>query len=119
MQTSFFRNKVQRQINYNGQTFIFNKISRDKYHQANISTPVEITIKGLFHQTISYVNINSSEAGRMVRKPSPMIIALYEDCQNINTDDIVFIGDNKYKVIDKTDINNLNVACDISLELIV
>lgn len=121
MQTSFFKNKVQRQIKYNGQRFPFIKVSEDKYHQKNVSNPIEVEIEGLYHESISYVSINGANAGRMQSKPQPMILAMYDDCKgnNIGIDDIVFVGDNKYKVTAVTDIKNLHVACDISLELVV
>ena len=121
MQTSFFKNKVQRQIKYNGQRFPLIKVSEDKYHQKGLSNPVEIEFEGLYHESISYISISGADAGRMRSKPQPMILTLYDDYKtaNIKVDDIILIGDNKYKVTGATDIKNLHVACDISLELIV
>lgn len=119
MQTSFFANKVKRQIAYNGQDFSFIKVSEDKYHQKNISNPIELNVRGIYHETVSYVSINGSDAGRIQKKPQPMILAMYKDCKDINVDDKVYIEGSQYKVTGKTDIKNLNVACDISLELIL
>lgn len=119
MQTSFLRNKVLRQIEYNGREFHFTHIGEDQYHQPNIANPIDITIKGIFHESISYVSETKTDAGRMVSKPQPMILALYEDAKQLSVDDRVTIGDNTFSVTSITDVGNLKITGDISLRKIV
>lgn len=113
----FLKNKIQRQLALNGQDFEFYKSEKDKYGQPKLSEST-IKIKGIFHQTSSFLKSEDSEGARITKKPQPMIMALYEDCLNIEKDDQLMISDNKYKVVGKTNVNNLNVAFDISLEVI-
>lgn len=112
----FLKNKIERQILMNGQTYAFRKIEKDKFGQTKISDD-KVSIEGMFHQTSSFVKSQDGDGARMVSKPQPMILTLYEDGLKIEKDYLVEISGQAYKVVDKTNVNNLNVAFEISLEV--
>ena len=47
-----------------------------------------------------------------------MIVCLLEDATLLHVDDFVEIGDEKYRIISLNNVNNLNYAVEISLEVL-
>lgn len=47
-----------------------------------------------------------------------MIVCLLEDATLLHVDDFVEIGDEKYRIISLDNVNNLNYAVEISLEVL-
>lgn len=116
----FLKNKIARQITLNGQQFSFKRRTIDKYHQQSAEEEEVTTVAGLYHETVSYVRENSSDSGRMVSKPQPMILLLCDDeSKKIRHNDTVYIGECTYHVVSVKDVKNLGVAYDISLEVVV
>lgn len=115
----FLKNKINRQISINGCEYVFNRHKVDKYKQMSNEVLENIIIKGLLHTTNVYVKSNESENSRIVKKQQSMILTLYDDGIQIKKDDAVVIVGKVYKVVEKTDVNNLSVAFDISLEEIL
>ena len=66
------------------------------------------------------INVYSEKSGNFVAdsKMKPMIMCLYEQGLDLEMDDEILLNGSTYKVIDKSDIQNLNVAFEISLEKI-
>lgn len=119
IQSTFLRNKILRQIKYNGSIFEFKKYALDSYGQKTDTVGETIVIEGIFHETISQVKaLSETEGARVVSVPNSYILCLYEDANDIFLDDEVEINDEVYKVLNKVNVGNLNVAYDISLELI-
>ena len=114
----FLKNKIDRQIKMNGQTFYFERHGEDQYHQTSSEVTDIIEVEGLFHTTNVYISSNTNEGSRSFSKPQPMILTLYDQGSLIQTDDQVEISDQRYKVVDKININQFDIAFDISLELI-
>ena len=48
-----------------------------------------------------------------------MLLLKYEDSEPIQNGHILEIGSNRYKVVEKNNIQLYNIVCDISLELVV
>lgn len=113
----FLECKIKRQICMNGRDLIFERYKVDKYEQVSNEIDKTVEARGIFHTTNSYIKSNDAEGARLVSKPQPMILMLYEDGSRVEKDDKVKIGNNVYKVVEKNDVNNLNIAYDISLEL--
>ena len=117
-QSLFLKNKIQRQLDCNGDDFTFKVVKEDKYHQPQESD--EVTIRGLYHETSSYLNETSSE-GNIYRtiKTSQILtlMSLIEGDNNIPVGSTTKISGNTYKVTGIVNIDNLGVAADISLEL--
>ena len=117
------RNKIKRQIDWNGRDFIFVRYKQDMYHQKTDEIEREIYVKGLYHEAGGYggmlnIELFERDGSRTVTKMKPMIMCLYEQGLDLEMDDEILLNGSTYKVIDKSDIQNLNVAFEISLEKI-
>lgn len=121
--SNYLRNKIVRQIKWNGQEFIFTRYAKDDYHQLTDEVLETFTFTGLFHEGGGYggmlqVELFERDGGRTVSKLKPMILCLYEDGKNLMIDDVVKIGDNYHKLVQKVDIKNLGIAYEMTLELV-
>lgn len=118
----FLRNKIERQIKWNGQEFEFLRLKKNEHHELTEDIEKTFKLNGVFHEGGGYggmlnIEMYGRDGGRTVTKMKPMILCLYEDGVNLDTDDVVFIGDYKYHVVEKNDIKNLKIAFEISLEI--
>lgn len=120
---NFLRNKIVRQIKWNGQEFTFTRYEKDNYGQLTHEVAETFTFVGLFHEGGGYggmlqVELFERDGGRTITKLKPMILCLYEDGRDLDIDDVVKIGDNYHKLVQKVDVKNLGVAYEMTLELI-
>ena len=114
----FLENKIKRQICMNGQDFVFNKVLKDDFRQ-NILTDEEVKVKGIFHENTTWMKSEDLDAARMVRKPQPKILTLYEDGIKLEKDFTMEFSGRKYVVSEKENVKGLNIAFDISLEVVL
>ena len=112
----FLKNKIERQLKCNGLEYTFKRKSLDKFGQETDELVVVKTIKGLYHETNSYVTKKKSDASITTSKKSPMILALFDDALDIKMNDIVSINNSNYIVNDVLNIQNYSIAVNISLE---
>lgn len=125
MQTeTFFKNRIKRQILWNGQKFIFTRYGFNDYNEIDY-TKVEkqFCFKGIFHDGGGYggmlnITLYERDGARTITKMKPMILALYEDAQDLKMDDVVQISNNLYKVVEKNDVKGMGIAFEISLEIV-
>ena len=118
-QELFLKNKINRQIKQNGSVYIFKQFGVDEYGQRLDEVQNEITVEGLFHETVNHIKLTESDAARVIDVPKSYILCLFEQGKEIEMDNIVVINEKEYRVIGKTNVGNYNIAFDISLELIV
>ena len=119
---TFLRNKIKRQILWNGQDFEFKRYAENSYHELTNDVEQTFKIKGIFHEAGGYggmlnIELYEREGSREFSKMKPMILCLYDDTsKQLELDDRVTIGDDKYFVVEKNDIKNMHIAYEISLE---
>ncbi len=118
IQNKFLKEKIDRQIKYNGSTFTFNRYGVDEYEQRSDEITETFTFDGLFHETVNHVSLAESDGARVFNVPNSYILCLYEDGEPIKIDDQVEINEKLYRVTGKTDVNNFQIAYDISLEMV-
>ena len=112
--------KIKREIYINGKRYKIYRENEDDYGTITGEyTLVEDDIKGLFHTSKSYISSEISDGTKTHTKGQPMLLTCYEDTERIKQGDVIFIGDNKYKIIEKNNIQMYDIVCDISMELIV
>ena len=113
----FLKNKILRQLRMNGITCTFFRYSEDEYKQKNQEPKEVLEAKCLFHTTNTYLSSKVSDATQTSSKKKPMLLMLYEDAAVLEKEDFVIINDQKMIVVDKTNVQQLNVAFEISLEV--
>lgn len=112
--------KVSREIKIHGTQYNVSRTVKDKYGEDVQGEYEQIaTIDGLFHISKGYITNNISDGTRTHSKGSPMLLVLYEQSKEIQNGDFLMINENKYKVIEKNNIQEYNIIVDISLELVL
>ena len=92
--------KVLREIQMHGTEYTFFRKKVDKYGEPTKEEPEQIAnVKGLFHVSKGYIT--------------------HENIGEIKTEDFFVINGNKYKVVEKNNIQEYNIVTDISLELVL
>lgn len=120
-QETFLRNKINRQIKQNGSAYVFKRLGIDEYGQRTDEVENTFDVKGIFHEVINHLQkdqLAESDGARIVDIPSSYILCLFEDGDPIRIDDFVEINEKIYKVVNKINVGNYNVAYDISLGMI-
>lgn len=113
----FLVNKVKKQLDRNGLVYEFTKVMKDEFNQ-NTESEETLLIKGIYHETNSFIKLSETDAGSVQRKKSPMILTLLdEQSKTLKQGDIVHINNVKYTVSGLLDIQNYGVVLDISLEM--
>ena len=118
MNVYFDVSTVTRAINTHGQEFTFKHHSKSAFGEPDTEFTT-ITVKGLFHQTRGYITKTTSDGSITRSKPQPQILALVnESSGSLTLDDTLEYKDQNYRVTGVNNINNLDIALDISLEMI-
>lgn len=118
----FMRNKIKRQIEWNGRDITFVRYERDEYNQLKDTVDIEYTIRAVFHEGGGYggmlnIELYEGDGARTVSKMKPMLLCLYEDGLQIEPNDWLTIGNRQFAVVDKSDVSGLGIAWEVSLEL--
>ena len=111
------RHKIEILIIRFGEHFYFYRNELDEFNEPKEKT-TQIKIKGVFHETHSYVSNNVEDSTVYRIKPIPQILTLSDENANIKIGDYVEYNKKKYVVTGTNDYNNLGIATDISLEVI-
>lgn len=114
----FQRNKVNRLIQQKGIELVFLRSSKNEFGESIKDQSEEIRIKGFYHETSSYVIRVASDDTASRSKPQPLIMCSIEDGKKIAKDDLLNYNGNKYTVTGLTNLNELDICYDISLEVI-
>lgn len=112
--------KVLREIQIHGTEYTFFRKKVDKYGESTKEEPEQTAkVQGLFHVSKGYVTQNIQDGTKTHSKGQPMLMVEYENTVEIWTDDFFIINGNKYKVVEKNNIQEYNIVTDISLELVL
>ena len=114
---SFQLSKVKRLIAVSGQEFSFERPGVNDFNEPT-DTAETVVIKGVYHETSSFVTLSTSEASISKAKPSPQILALYSDASKLKMGDKLNYHNQLYKVTGWKDLMESGIVADISLEVI-
>lgn len=118
--TKFEAYKIAREIKRSGSEFVFKRKFENKFGEPLEEEEKVGILKGLYHEQNSNIQIQTGEVVQYRTKKIPMILCLYEDYKKLHLEplDYVCINGAVYKVSGAVDIQNWNVAVDISLEVV-
>ena len=111
--------KVQREIKMHGDTFSFYRETLDDYGESTGHETFVKMVSGLFHTSKGYISQSILDATDIHTKGQPKLLTTYEEQEEIQNGDYFVLNNNKYKVIEKNNIQEYNIVCDISLELML
>lgn len=116
---NFLQHRMETSIRLHGIEYTFVRSGTDKFGQPTSDTEEVATIKGIYHETNSYIQTKNSDATTTRTKKSPMVMCMYQDAQVLRQGDMVVICDKQYKVSGVLDVQNYSIVADISLEEVV
>ena len=118
MNIHFGREQIARNIRTHGQIFVFTRSGKNSFGEPDGTQTEVASVQGLFHQTRGFITKNISDGTISRNKPQPQILCLADDSvKPIQHGDQLEYAGNLYVVTGVDDINNLGIACDISLEV--
>lgn len=112
---TFMYSKVSKAIRRNGIGVVFTHVFEDKYH--NPTEEESFAITGLFHDSTSYQTKTTSEGSVMSTKPSPMFLCMYDIGSLISVGDTAVVNGKTMTVTGIDNIQEQNIALNISLEV--
>lgn len=115
---SFQRNKVSRLISVNGSDFVFKRQKKNDFGEPIKDSFDTITARGFYHETSSYVTKSTSEGSVVRSKPTPLILMMPDEASKLLKNDILEYKGKQYNVVDFTDVNELGICVDVSLEVV-
>lgn len=112
--------KVLREIQIYGTEYTFFRKKVDKYGEPTKEEPEQVgKVQGLFHVSKGYITQSIQDGTRTHSKGQPMLMVAYENMGEIQIDDFFITNGNKYKVVEKNNVQEYNIVTDISLELVL
>lgn len=115
----FEQHKIKREIVTNGDSYIVYRDIVDKYGEATGEKVVVTMISGLFHVSKGYVTDMIDDGTHTHGKEQPMLMILFMDSELIRSGDMILINGRQYKIVDINNIQECNVVCDLSLEVVL
>lgn len=79
-------------------------------------TETILSFVGLFHTSNSFVSESVAESSITKTKQQPQILSVYEDVRSIMQGDILTVADCVYEVVEVSNISNMGIVADISLQ---
>lgn len=111
----FQLNKVRRLIKTRGQVLYFEKPEKNEFGEPNGGT-VSHEIRGVFHETTSFISKTTTESSATRKKSSPMVLTLWESLEGLRRNDLLKFNGKEYRVIEIKNLAEANLIADISLE---
>jgi len=118
--TRFEAYKIKRELKRSGIDYEFKRSGLNDFGEPVGESIVIGTIRGLYHEQNSSVQITTGDTTQVRTKKIPMILCLYEDTARLalQVGDTVTINAKTFKVTGIVNIQEWNLISDISLEVV-
>lgn len=111
--------KVEREIKTHGMEYEFKRKVLDKYKEDTGESKTIKNVIGLFHTTKGYISVNTTDDSKIQTKGQPKMMIVFDDSKEIKKGDFVLINNKTYVVLEKNNVQEMNIVIDISLELVL
>lgn len=111
--------KVEREIKAHGMEYEFKRKVLDKYKEDTGERKTIKNVIGLFHTTKGYISVNTTDDSKIQTKGQPKMMIVFDDSKEIKKGDFVLINNKTYVVLEKNNVQEMNIVIDISLELVL
>lgn len=118
--TQFEAYKIKRELKRSGIDYEFKRSSVNDFREPVGESIVIGTIRGLYHEQNSSVQVTTGDTTQVRTKKIPMILCLYEDAASLvlQVGDELKINNKTLKVTGVVNIQEWNIIADISLEVV-
>lgn len=110
--------KIRREIKRSGSSFTFKRPVLNEFGEPT-GEEIEVgTLKGIYHEENSNVQVTTGETTQIRTKKLPMILCIYEDALSLNLKlgDKLYLNGRTLKAISLVNIQEWNIIGDLSLE---
>ena len=120
LNTKFEAYKIKRELKRSGIEYEFKRFKKNIFDESTDEFEAVGTLKGLYHEQSSGIQITTSDATQVRSKKIPMILCLYENTASLalQVGDFVKINARTFKVTGIINIQEWNIISDISLEVV-
>lgn len=120
MTTKFEAAKLKKELKTSGIDYEFKRLKVNDFGEPTDESEVVATIKGLYHEQNSNIQITTGETTQIRTKKIPMVLCLYEDAAlaALKVGDVVTINSETFKVTGVVNIQEWSIIADISLEVV-
>lgn len=120
MTTKFEAAKLKKELKTSGIDYEFKRLKVNDFDEPTGESEVVATIKGLYHEQNSNIQITTGETTQIRTKKIPMVLCLYEDAAlaALKVGDVVTINSKTFKVTGVVNIQEWSIIADISLEVV-
>lgn len=118
MNLEFEKAKLKRFITTHGAEYTFSKAGKNDFGEPQGEASVSV-VKGVYHETQGYVTQSGADASTTKTKPQSLIMCSKEDSTNLSSGMTLQLKGKTYKLVDIRDVNQLGVAVDLSLEVVL
>lgn len=118
--TQFEAYKIKRELKRSGIDYEFKRFNVNDFGEP-VGEPIVVgTIRGLYHEQNSSVQVTTGDTTQVRTKKIPMILCLYEDAASLalQVGDELKINNKTFKVTGVVNIQEWNIIADISLEVV-
>ena len=118
--TQFEAYKIKRELKRSGIDYEFKRSGVNDFGEP-VGEPIVVgTIRGLYHEQNSSVQVTTGDTTQVRTKKIPMILCLYEDAASLalQVGDELKINNKTLKVTGVVNIQEWNIIADISLEVV-
>lgn len=118
--TQFEAYKIKRELKRSGIDYEFKRSGVNDFGEPVGEPTVVGTIRGLYHEQNSSVQVTTGDTTQVRTKKIPMILCLYEDAASLvlQVGDELKINSKTLKVTGAVNIQEWNIIADISLEVV-
>ena len=118
--TQFEAYKIKRELKRSGIDYEFKRSGVNDFGEPVGESIVVGTIRGLYHEQNSSVQVTTGDTTQVRTKKIPMILCLYEDTARLalQVGDELKINNKTFKVTGVANIQEWNIIADISLEVV-
>lgn len=118
--TQFEAYKIKRELKRSGIDYEFKRSGVNDFGEPVGEPTVVGTIRGLYHEQNSSVQVTTGDTTQVRTKKIPMILCLYEDAASLvlQVGDELKINNKTLKVTSVVNIQEWNIIADISLEVV-
>ena len=118
--TQFEAYKIKRELKRSGIDYEFKRSGVNDFGEPVGEPAVVGTIRGLYHEQNSSVQVTTGDTTQVRTKKIPMILCLYEDAASLvlQVGDELKINNKTLKVTGVVNIQEWSIIADISLEVV-
>ena len=121
MTTKFEAAKLKRELKMSGINYEFKRLKVNDFGEPIPGVDeVVATIKGLYHEQNSNIQITTGDTTQVRTKKIPMVLCLYDDAAlaALRVGDVVKINNKTFKMTGVVNIQEWSIIANISLEVV-